>query len=650
MRIPVPVFRFLLQPSRLSLCLAAALFPASVLAQRVGENAAQTADDAFGTSIGNERVGLYSSSDIRGFSPIVAGNVRLDGLYFDRPAGYTDRMVQNSVIRVGLTAQDFLFPAPTGIVEYALRPSGDEPVLSTLFGYGTLGGGRFEIDGQAPLVDGRLSIAAGIAAYQDEYPSGSDALLVSYGLVPRWRPNDGVEVIPFWGRIDTWDREATPLYVAADGVLPAPVERRRHPGPDWADTRGIASNYGVVGKFQLGGPWRASAGVFRSTNATSESHAIVYGDVRDGTGQARISADPAQRTASDSGEARVTRQWNARPSFGHALHLSVRGRERSAEYGGSRSLLLARSPLDAAITIESPDFEFGPRTRDRVHQHSVGLGYDLRHAQRASLSIGAQAVDYRKRVERPGIETVETQDSPLLYNAAGSWRISPTFALYASHTRGLEESGVAPDFAANRNQALPAILTRQSDAGARWVLPGGMRLVAGVFEVEKPYFSTNEANVFTEMGLVRHSGVELSLAGTLAPRLTVVAGAVLMDPEVSGAPVDEGRIGPRPVGQTRRLLTLSGQYTLASMPALALTFNANHHGGRVADRLNRVTTPASTILDAGVRYRFALAGKPALLRFQMTNVTDEFDWKIAGSSTYEVNAPRSFTLFLTVDH
>jgi iron complex outermembrane recepter protein len=31
-------------------------------AQRVGDNAAASAEDAFGTSIGNERVGLYSSN------------------------------------------------------------------------------------------------------------------------------------------------------------------------------------------------------------------------------------------------------------------------------------------------------------------------------------------------------------------------------------------------------------------------------------------------------------------------------------------------------------------------------------------------------------------------------------------------------------
>ncbi|HKN41271.1 MAG TPA: TonB-dependent receptor, partial [Sphingomicrobium sp.] len=51
------------------------------LAQRTGENAVTSAEDAFGTSVGNETIGLYSTDEVRGFSPAVAGNIRIDGLY-----------------------------------------------------------------------------------------------------------------------------------------------------------------------------------------------------------------------------------------------------------------------------------------------------------------------------------------------------------------------------------------------------------------------------------------------------------------------------------------------------------------------------------------------------------------------------------------
>jgi hypothetical protein len=43
------------------------------LAQRANENAVASAQDAFGTSVGNERVGLYFPQSARGFSPVQAG-------------------------------------------------------------------------------------------------------------------------------------------------------------------------------------------------------------------------------------------------------------------------------------------------------------------------------------------------------------------------------------------------------------------------------------------------------------------------------------------------------------------------------------------------------------------------------------------------
>ena len=60
----------------------AAVVPA-VTSGRADENAVRQAGDAFGTSIGREVIGLYNQMSVRGFSPVAAGNVRIDGLYFD---------------------------------------------------------------------------------------------------------------------------------------------------------------------------------------------------------------------------------------------------------------------------------------------------------------------------------------------------------------------------------------------------------------------------------------------------------------------------------------------------------------------------------------------------------------------------------------
>jgi hypothetical protein len=62
----------------------AALMPYGLChAEPVEANAVLGADDALGLSIGHEAIGLYDTGSIRGFSPAVAGNSRIQGLYYD---------------------------------------------------------------------------------------------------------------------------------------------------------------------------------------------------------------------------------------------------------------------------------------------------------------------------------------------------------------------------------------------------------------------------------------------------------------------------------------------------------------------------------------------------------------------------------------
>ena len=93
-------------------------------AQRADTTAASEADDAFGLSVAGETIGLYSDKYVRGFSPVNAGNLRLDGLYIDRQGEFTDRLFADVAVRVGATALETPLPAPSGIADYSLRRPG----------------------------------------------------------------------------------------------------------------------------------------------------------------------------------------------------------------------------------------------------------------------------------------------------------------------------------------------------------------------------------------------------------------------------------------------------------------------------------------------------------------------------------------------
>jgi len=132
-------------------------------AQHVEDNAVVSAKDAFGLTIGTDSLGLYDTYKVRGFSPQDAGNVRIGGLYFDQQAPLSQRVIEGSTIRVGMSAGGYAFPAPTGIADFELRHTGDKPALTALLGAGPFQTHGIDIDGRYPFSSLNLRIPIGIS-------------------------------------------------------------------------------------------------------------------------------------------------------------------------------------------------------------------------------------------------------------------------------------------------------------------------------------------------------------------------------------------------------------------------------------------------------------------------------------------------------
>ncbi|WP_083672018.1 TonB-dependent receptor domain-containing protein [Sphingomonas montana] len=631
---------------------ALALASSPARAQRANDNAVTAAEDAFGSSIGNETIGLYSSGSVRGFSPVTAGNVRVGDMYFDRQASLNNRLVDSSTIRVGLTAQGYLLPAPTGIVDYRLRGVGDRGLLSVVAGSFDYGGPSIEVDAQLPLLGSRLGVAFGGSHAHEEYYDGSDAHYTRLAVIPRWRPTDRIEIVPFWSATYGRDEEVAPTIVSAGAFLPPQVRRRHYFGQKWASRDSSDTNAGLISKARIGSAWSLAGGIFRSVSATNRNFAELFVDTsQDGSTRELVIADPGQRYASTSGEMRVSRSFVDGPRL-HTVHATVRARQVDSLYGGDAPTLdLGPRRLGFAVPVAQPAaFAFDARTRDRVRQTTFGLAYQGKWQRVGELSLGVQQTNYSKVTDLPGTEPSATaRDRPILFNAAVAGHVSERLAVYASYTRGLEESGLAPTNAANRNQALPAIRTRQADAGVRWALNARMKLVIGVFDVRKPYFNTDEANRYVVLGDVRHRGMEASIAGNPIDAVSLVGGAVLMQPRVTGTAVDLGRVGKRPLNQPARTLRANAEYRPRFLPGFSVDFAVANISARAASRDNIVSVPAYTLMDIGARYRFRMKQAPAMFRLQVTNVGDTYVWNIVGSDSYALSNKRRLTAYLALD-
>lgn len=622
----------------------------SAQAQRADENAVAQATDAFGSTVGREEVGLYSAGRARGFNPSQAGNLRIDGIYFDQisQADLVGRVVRGSTVHVGISAQGFAFPAPTGVVDFHLRTPGKETAGGVLLGVSSYNQWYGEFDFQAPLIDNVLSIGAGYGYSDDNsYKIADDSNEWNAGVIARWQPTAALTITPFWSTTSHKEYQEKPyVFIGAAG---APREYRADElmSQPWTRYGFETDNFGATARLALADNWQVDAGVFHSESRTGLNYEPFLFDVdANGEGNYAISASQPLTSRSVSGEVRVSKKINT-PNVRNTFYASVRARHRSNEFGGSDTIEVGRGSTRAVPQIAPLAFTLGPVGHVDAEQVTPGLAYDGVWRNVGQLSLGVQKPFYDRTTYTPNSAPISGSSEPWLHNIGAAAYLSKAWALYASYTRGFEEIGSAPLNSVNRDEVVPAQLTEQTDAGIRYHIRDDLTLVAGVFEIKKPFFDTDQNRIYRSVGTISNRGVEVSLTGSLTQQLTVVAGFTLIDPEVKSTIAGNSRT-TEAVGPVPRLLRTNFQYRVASVPGLMLDARVERASSRWA--LYGVTRlPAVTTMDAGLRYQTQVLGRNATVRLKGYNLTDEFSLAPSSSGQLQPNDGRSFDLSLALD-
>ncbi|MCA0200460.1 MAG: hypothetical protein LCH56_06425 [Proteobacteria bacterium] len=629
------------------------LFAGPAFAQRASENVVATAEDAFGSSIGNESIGLYSSTDARGFSPKDAGNMRIEGLYYDQQGsfGFTNQITRSTTMRVGLTAQSYPFPAPTGIADFRLRLPGAKTVTSASAYYGPYSAYGAQADVESPIVAGKLSGFLSVAGGQKELDFHSVFYYVDYAGLVRFTPTDRTEVIAFAQRSNASKGESGPAIFTAGAFLPPLYDRTEIFGPRFDQERHRKqNNYGLIARGGVTDAWRLQAGLFHSVNDLENDWQVFYRDVQpNGIGDVVIRSRPAPLLASTSGEVRASGVFTENERR-HTVHFAFRGRVGERLFGADQNASAGRAALGATYEFPKPVFTFGPQSRDEVRHGTAGASYVGFWSGVGEVSAGVQKAFYRREVDYPGRASVETRTNPWLYNATLAAYVTPDLTFYAGYTRGLEDSGIAPENAANPGEALDASLTKQIDAGLRYKMGTKATLVLGVFEVKKPYFDRDAINVFTRVGALSHRGVELSLSGEPIEGLKIVAGSMLLKARVSGFTVNQGLIAEVPPGRTPGTVRLNANYGPKAWRGFSISGQVNYEDGQFANRLNTLRVKSLTTVDLGARYNFRLYDTLASVRFDVQNLTDEYVWTVNGASgQFNPSPARRYIMRLAAD-
>ena len=621
------------RPAALALLAAGSLIAVSpARAQRAGENAVTAADDAFGTAVGTEQIGIYNQNSVRGFSPIQAGNERIEGLYFDKVGDPIDRVQASSRVRVGIAAQGFAFPAPTGIVDVSLRTPGDKASLSSFSEANDWGAYNLQLDGVVPLGK-RFSLGGGVGTDHMFFTDGGANYESNLGVLARWLPLPDLEIIPFWSRKDTYVRKVGESYQPSGDFLPSPMPERHFFGPIWARHQDFSYNYGTVVNYTLSS-WRARLGIFHSDfGSPKNAFPQLAGLDRTGRGDLQVKLSPSSFLGSTSGEFRLEKFFGNGP-FVQRLILSLRGRNWNGRYGNSVTADAGPQIINQVVTTPRPPFSFGSLIHDHVDESWIGLAYQAAWQNRLQMSLGVQKARYHKRTVAPTGGDTALNAAPWLFTGSGSLNVTKSVQIFGSFTQGLEENGIAPSNAVNSNQALPASTTRQKDGGVRWQFLPHASLVADVFDLKKFYFNFDPTHVYRELGTLENKGVEVSLSGNVTDRLDIVAGAVLADPGVGGEAVRLGIAGARPVGVAPRKFIFDVNWRVPRVRGLSFDLGLSHFSSVPATLDDVAVVPAYSTADWDARYEFRMGEDTASLKLAVMNMFNARNFLVANAGTY----------------
>ncbi len=611
------------------------------------ESATRRAADAFGERVGVEQVGLYSEGNVRGFDLQSSGAYRIDGSYIARHASISDAALSGVSVRVGASGARLDYPSPSGVVDYRLRETSGSSNWRVTTGFRDYG--TFVIDVSRLWVsgDGSKGLSANVIARPDaEWGLGMEGSVYELGVVGRYQPSEALRLRTVLSAAQR--RYSGDYGVALDGAsLPEPALQNQNYSPDWGrfDAREITAGAILDGGS---GDWAWAASAFRASFAPKRADYTLLRVGSDGIGTATMFRTPDRDFVSDSLEARLFRTLSA-GALTHRFGMAARWRGTDvATIGGARVDL---GPVDLS---RRPDYggpvdphDDGRRILDRVEQATASLMYDLAVGEALTLRLGAHRSRYEKAVTAlDGIHT-RRREERWLYNGSANWRINPTTTLFVSWVTGLEEGGVAPVKAVNRNEILPPVEAEQKEVGMRVALSDHLNLTGAVFELSKPTTGFRADGSFGAVGQVTHRGVEGSLAGRLRPGTNIVLGGFWLDAEVEGELVRTSVIGDKPAGLSEFRAMASLEQELGFAPGWSTDAYVTYDAERWVDARNTVRAPGNLLVNLGVRRRWRVANTDLLMRVMVANAFDRTGWWANSGEQIAPIAPRTVRATLT---
>lgn len=554
----------------------------------------------------------------------------------------------------GATALYYGFTSPAGVVNFVTKRAGAVPVTTLGLVVDQNGTAVASADvarrfGAEQQVGVRVNAAGGTLGSALDHVGNGNRSFASAALDWRVSPRLLLKSDLEYDKRRVTEEVGVTLPTAVNGVitLPRAVDPRALVGPDWSIFEATTKNASLRADYALNDDWALTVegghsemarerklAIFRFTNAAAVA-----------TGAGRITGN-MQHHAVDSDMARAELFGTVTTGpVKHEITFGINRTDKGQDPIYQANYTIAAQNLYHPQPITSYTVGAFPTTPSTAALDTRDTG--VYAIDRLTFSEHWQAVAGLRRESYTSDQGDSHYDADKTTPMAAliyKWNRDVSF--YASASQGLEEGETAPTGSANENQHMAPGVSKQKELGARWRVPGGTLLQAAVFDINRPGYYTNAANVFTADGEQHYRGLELSAQGKLSDRLSWQSSAQLLDPAFRKINADYN--GKLPENASKQTASSFLSYDLAWLPGLSVNGGAYYTGRRPVNDLDQAFLGGVTLFSVGSRYIAKIMGKQTTWQVNIDNAADKQYWAGAGTRL-AAGMPRLIKLTMKVD-
>lgn len=199
-------------------------------------------------------------------------------------------------------------------------------------------------------------------------------------------------------------------------------------------------------------------------------------------------------------------------------------------------------------------------------------------------------------------------------------------SMYAAYSQGMEHGGTASIDENNANEELTPSRSKQIELGVKMDVTPDFMLAASLFQIRKGLEYVNAENYFVRNGQAQHRGLELSAQGKATANLSLGASVTALNSQQSGTgntDLDGKRVPNVPAFKA----AVHADYAVQQVAGLSVNGSWEYAGKKAFEYNNTTFVPSYHVFNLGAAWATRIAGKTAVLRAAVNNVTDKFYWR-----------------------